>query len=446
MDPAGYRLSQSGRRRFQQAASLDARRASQERDRMALPTGSEREFDLVLFGASGFTGRLVAGVLRDLPASRGPLRWALAGRDAARLAAVRAELGLPAETQCLTADAADREALGALAARCRVVLTTVGPYERFGTALVESCAAAGTDYVDLCGEPLWMHRMIARLTPRAADTGARIVFSCGFDSVPFDLGVVFLQHEMQQRLGAPALEVRTLVTALEGGLSGGTVASALATVEATRRDRSLARLMADPFALTPGFDGPAQPEDPRARFDDWTQAWTSPFLMSPINTKNVHRTHALRGHPWGREFRYSERQWCGRGRAGQLRALARARQSSLTEAVLTLAPARALLRRTVLPRPGQGPGEAARAAGHYTLQLLGRTARGQQLTVQVRGEGDPGYGSTSRMVTEAALCLLRDVRPAATPGGVWTPGAAMGLALQRRLSAHAGLHFEVLAG
>jgi len=403
-----------------------------------------RLHDIVLFGASGFTGRLVAEVLQSIGARDPGLRWALAGRQPERLAAVRDAIGADASLPLLTADAADRAALGALAREARLVITTVGPYQRHGEPLVTACADAGADYVDLCGEPLWMARMIPKLQPRAAASGARIVFSCGFDSVPFDIGVVFLQQQMMERHGASAVEVRSRVTAMKGGFSGGTAASALATVEAIAADRRLARVLADPFALTPGFRGPAQPDGDAASLDDWAQAWTAPFVMAPINTKNVHRTHALRGHPWGADFTYSERQQTGPGSRGEARAKALARQARLTELLLGIEPARALIRRWVLPQPGEGPDRQARERGRYELVITGRSAAGQRLSVRVRGEGDPGYGSTSRMIVQAALCLLRDTDHRATPGGVWTAGAAMGLALQRRLQAHAGLVFEVL--
>ena len=403
-----------------------------------------KAFDLVVLGATGFTGRLVAEYLQSLVPAAAGLRWALAGRDPQRLQAVQQSLGLPASVALLQADAADATSMAALAAQARVVLSTAGPYQRVGGPLVLACAEAGTDYVDLCGEPLWMAQMIPQLQAPAADSGARIVFSCGFDSVPFDLGVVYLQHEMQQRLGAPAREVRARVQVLKGTLSGGTAASALATFERIGQDPALERLMADPFALTPGFAGPPQADAPQASYDDWLQAWTCPFVMAAINTKNVHRTHALRGHPWGRDFRYSERQGCGEGPGGRRRAVARARQLSLANLMLGFGPTRELLRRLALPKPGSGPNATQRAQGCYEILITGATANGQRVSVRVSGDRDPGYGSTSRIVSEAALCLLSDVTHSATPGGVWTAGAAMGLALQRRLVARAGLRFEVL--
>ena len=401
--------------------------------------------DVIVFGATGFTGRLVAEYLQATYGSRGDLSWALAGRQPAKLAGVRDAIGAAADLPLLAADAMDSAALAALVRRARLVISTVGPYQRYCEALVTACAEAGTDYVDLCGEPLWMARMIPRLQGPAQASGARIVFSCGFDSIPFDLGVVFLQTEMQRRLGAFGQQVRARVTVMKGTLSGGTAASALATFEQIGRERGLARLMADPFALTPGFRGPPQPDGDVAGFDDWAQAWCGPFVMAAINTKNVHRTHALRGHPWGVDFSYDERQQTGPGAGGELRARGLARQARLQSLLLGLAPTRALLRRFALPQPGQGPSARARESGRYEVVITGQTAQGRRLSVRVRGDRDPGYGSTSKMVAESALCLLRDVGREATPGGVWTAGAAMGLALVRRLQASAGLSFEICA-
>jgi short subunit dehydrogenase-like uncharacterized protein len=236
------------------------------------------------------------------------------------------------------------------------------------------------------------------------------------------------------------------VKVMKGTLSGGTAASALATFEQIAREPGLAATMADPFALTattPGFRGPAQPEGDSAAYDDWARVWTAPFVMATINTKNVHRTHALRGWPWGRGFRYSERLFTGTGRSGELRANALARQARLQNVLLGIGLTRKLIGRFALPQPGQGPSAAAREAGRFEVHFTGETAAGQRLTAVVTGDRDPGYGSTSKMVSESALCLLQDVGRSATPGGVWTAGSAMGLALVRRLQTHAGLTFKL---
>lgn len=406
----------------------------------------DRAFDLIVFGATGFTGRLVAEYLHTAHGDDPALSWAIAGRSAAKLAEVRDALGLPADLPLLVADAGDADALRKLVASARVVITTVGPYQVHGEALIRACAEAGTDYVDLCGEPGWMAKMIPLLQDTARGSGARIVFSCGFDSIPFDLGVVHAQHEAQARFGAPLARVHGRVKTMKGTFSGGTVASALATLEAIGRDASLKRTLVDPFALTPGFKGARQPADHLAAYDELANQWTAPFVMATINTKNVHRTHALLGHPWGRDFVYSERLLSGDGIAGEKRAKKMQRQTNLQNLLLAFAPTRALLKRFALPKPGDGPNREQREKGRYDLLFFGETTDGQRLTTRVTGDRDPGYGSTCKMIAESALCLLHDVDRARTPGGVWTPGAAMGMTLVERLRSRAGLTFEPVDG
>lgn len=399
----------------------------------------KRDFDLVIFGATGFTGRLVAEVMAQHGGGEG-LRWALAGRNLERLQALRDALGLAADHPLITADAADAGSLQRLVARSRAVVTTVGPYQLGGEPLLAACIAARTHYLDLCGEPAWMAAMIRRHDAQARARGARIVFSCGFDSVPFDLGVLALQQLALQRTGQPLAEVQSRVLVMKGGFSGGTAASLLATLEAMGQDAQAARDMLDPFALTPGFSGPPQPAPSAATFDDFLGQWSAPFVMAPINTKNVHRTHALLGHPWGRDFVYGERMACGGGVDGELRARGLARQERLQNWVLGLAPGRALVRRFALPKPGQGPGAAERETGRYEILCSGTDAQGQHHSLRVRGRRDPGYGATSRVIVACARTLLQ--LPDSAPGGLTTPGAALGLAALPALEQLAELRFE----
>jgi short subunit dehydrogenase-like uncharacterized protein len=403
----------------------------------------EKAFDLIVFGATGFTGRLVAEHLLKTHGVGGAVIWAMAGRNPDKLAATRRDIGAPQALPLLHADASDPAALAALVRQARVVVSTVGPYQLHGEPLVRACAQAGTDYVDLCGEPAWMARMISQYDAPARASGARIVFSCGFDSIPFDLGVLFLQDEAMRRFGAPLARVRGRVRVMKGGFSGGTIASLLATIEAAGRDPALAQLMADPFALTPGFRGPEQPEGESASYDDAARSWTGPFVMAAINTKNVHRTNALRGHPWGRDFVYDERMLTGDGARGERRARALARYARMQAALLGWRFSRELLRRLALPKPGQGPTLKQRESGRYEVVFIGDTAKGQRLRATVRGDRDPGYGSTCKLVAESALCLGTGIDRSMTPGGVWTAGAAMGLPLLNRLQERAGLVFTV---
>ncbi len=313
-----------------------------------------RPYDVIVYGATGFTGRLVA---EYIAASRkdGGMRWAIAGRSRSKLEAVRAETGAPVDLPLVVADAADPASLAAMARSARTVISTVGPYRLYGEGLIAACVDAGTDYVDLCGEPAWMAAMIAKYQDRAKASGARIVFSCGFDSIPFDLGVVYLQKEAQARLGAPLTRVRGRVRTMKGGFSGGTIASLMATLEATKRDASVARTLLDPFALTPGFLGPPQPHGDAMLHDEVAGAWAAPFIMAGINTKNVHRTNFLLGHPYGQDFVYDEMMLTGEGPAGQKQAKSAVGQARIQNALLGFGPTRALLRQFALPKPGEGP-------------------------------------------------------------------------------------------
>ena len=394
---------------------------------------ASKEFDIVVFGATGFTGRLVIEHLLQRPTLG--LRWAMAGRSADKLAAVRDEVGAPADTPLLVTDSSDAASLQALVARTRLVLTTVGPYQLYGSGLVQACAEAGTDYVDLCGEPAWMRQMIDAHHASAQASGARIVFSCGFDSIPFDLGVLMLQDEFRARFGAPAPRVRGRVRRMLGTFSGGTAASLKATMAAAASQPGVLDLLRNPFALTPGFEGPRQPTGHKPMVDEGLggagDIWVAPFVMAAINTRNVHRSNFLLQHAWGADFVYDEMLVTGPGAKGEAIANAVAADKSLAS--------------DDGPKPGEGPSRAEREAGFYDVLFIGHSADGQQqLRVAVSGDRDPGYGSTSKMITEAAACLLQACGD--TPGGVWTPGAAMGQRLIRQLQAHAGLRFSVEAG
>ena len=349
----------------------------------------------------------------------------MAGRNADKLSTVREEIGAPASTPLVVADSADADSLRALAESTRCVITTVGPYQLYGSDLVAACAEAGTDYVDLCGEPLWMRDMIAAHGERAKQSGARIVFSCGFDSVPFDLGVLFLQDAAQREFGAPCPRVRGRVRAMNGEFSGGTAASLGATMARVKKEPDLVKALMDPFCLADGFVGPPQPADNKPKEDEVLGQWVAPFIMATINTKNIHRSNALLGHRYGEDFRYDEMMVTGSGEAGK----------SAAEGVASANP----LAGDKAPAPGEGPSREAREAGNYDLLFIGTTADGREIRAAVTGDMDPGYGSTSKMISECAVCLLEDCGDLG--GGIYTPAPAMGQRLIRRLKAHAGLTF-----
>jgi short subunit dehydrogenase-like uncharacterized protein len=375
------------------------------------------EFDIVVYGASGFTGRLVAEYLAKTYGLDGAVRWAMAGRSAAKLAQVRDEIGAPKETPLVVADAADPASLAAMVARTKAVLTTVGPYQLYGNELVAECARQGVDYLDLCGEPNWMAAMIGAHDAAAKASGARILFSCGFDSIPFELGVFHVQSLARQKFGHMVPRVKGRVRAMKGGLSGGTAASGRATMAAIQANPALMGLMVSPFALTPGFTGPDQPRGDKREYDADVGSEVGPFMMAMINTKNVHRSNLLQGHPYGTDFVYDEMSIVLPGAPTEF----------------TEMPAEGG------PQPGEGPSKEERETGFYDLLFVGIDADGRQVRAAVHGDKDPGYGSTSKLIAETAICL---VNAPSVPGGVWTPGAALGQALVDRLQARAGLTFK----
>jgi short subunit dehydrogenase-like uncharacterized protein len=389
---------------------------------------SSSKFDIVVYGATGFTGRLVAEYLAAQYRNDASLKWAMAGRSKEKLASVRDAIGAPADTLLIVADASDPASLKAMVAQTKAVITTVGPYQFYGNDVLAACVEAGVDYFDLCGEPLWMRQMIDKHEAAAKASGARIVFSCGFDSVPFELGAFFVQEEAKRVFGASASRVRGRVRDMRGTLSGGTAASAKATFDAVANDLSLVALLKNPFALTPGFEGPKQPAGSKPFLEDDLQSWAAPFMMALINTRNVHRSNMLMGFPYGKDFVYDEMVLTGPGEKGEANAkLVMAVNAGKT------GPA--------APKPGEGPSKEERENGGYDLLYVATAPDGRQVRAAVKGDRDPGYGSTSKMISECAICLLRDTPD--VPAGFWTPGAAMGHKLIKRLVDHAGLTFAV---
>jgi short subunit dehydrogenase-like uncharacterized protein len=407
---------------------------------------SKRDFDIVVWGATGFTGRLVAEHLLERYGSGNSLRWAMAGRNEDKLKMVRDGLGPGAkDIPLIRADSHDPESLLGMVQRTSVVCSTVGPFARHGSELVAACATSGTDYCDITGEVQWVRKMIDAHEETARRSGARIVHCCGFDSVPSDLGVLFTQRQMEKLYGGPCDSIKLRVRRMKGTFSGGTVASLLNALDEARADPQTRRAMGNPYGLNPAGEqrGPDGPDQSRPKWDPDVDSWTAPFVMAAVNTRVVRRSNALTGYSYGKSFRYQEAVMTGRGPGGWARAVSMTATLGGFLVAASLKPARALMNRMFLPQPGEGPSAEARRKGYFDILLVGTRGPDSILT-RVRADRDPGYGATSRMLGESAVCLAQDELD--TTGGSWTPASCMGEKLLHRLEANAGMSFEVQEG
>lgn len=403
--------------------------------------------DLTVFGATSFVGQILARYLFAQFGAHDGLKWALAGRSEQKLQRLRSSLGpKAARLPIVIADAADTGALEALCGQTRVVISTVGPYALYGEPLVKACAETGTDYCDLTGEAQWIRRMIHGYEKAARKSGARIVHSCGFDSIPSDLGVHHLQQQAIERLGEPCTRVKMRVKAMRGGFSGGTVASVLNLVKEATSNPALRKELANPYSICPEGYAPEvrQPNVQSAQFDDDFDAWVAPFVMSAINTRIVQRSNALSKQAYGADFTYDEAVLTGRGLKGRLAATGMAAGLAGFMVAGAVPPTRWALERFVLPGPGEGPSAEAQKSGFFDLRFIGKTADGRSIRTRVTGDRDPGYGSTAKMLGQAGACLAQDLRNAGVKGGFWTPATIFGDRLIARLTRHSGLTFEVL--
>ena len=383
-----------------------------------------KKYDFIVFGATGFTGKLVVEYLVERYLGNPEIKWALAGRNLEKLKSVAKSKNVPDDICLFTADSNDKTSVENLVSKTRCILTVVGPYQLYGNNIIESCAKSGTDYVDLCGEPGWMHEKINELSDISKESGSRIVFSCGFDSIPFDLGVLFLQNEIIKRFKKPAPNVRGRVRAMNGEFSGGTAASLGATMSALKEKPELFAVLANPFALSNGFIGPDQPADNKPIYDEKLNSWVAPFFMAPINTKNIHRSNALMDHIYGEDFCYNEMWIQGTGDEGKAAADFISKSNPLSNA----------------PQPGEGPSRESRENGNYDLLFCG-DIDDKSIHVSVTGDMDPGYGSTSKMITESAVCLVKECDD--LKGGIYTSASSMGTKLIKRLEDNAGLTFKL---
>ena len=373
---------------------------------------TDTPFQIVVFGATSFVGQILCRYLWSRYGAGGEVKWALAGRSKSKLEQIRSELGEGAQAlPLILADAADEQALRALCAQTRVVISTVGPYALYGSPLVKVCAETGTDYCDLTGEVPWMAQMIAAHEATAKQTGARIVHTCGFDSVPSDLGVQFLQEEAARRYQAPCNTVRMRIAKIKGGLSGGTVASMLNMMREVEKDPSVKRVLTNPFVLTPQGRGPRQPNVNFMAYDKDAGSWLAPFVMASINTRVVHRSNHLMGMPYGADFKYDEAMMTGTGVKGLATATALTAGLGGLAVGAAIGPVRRLLESSVLPRPGEGPSPAEQASGHFDLRFFGRSEDGRTLNARVTGERDPGYGAAHGLAwADAAIDRGRGAR------------------------------------
>ncbi len=402
-----------------------------------------RTYDVIVWGATGFTGKWVAKHLADnYPQSE--LAWAIAGRNSEKLQATEKFLSLgqqnpPAQ---IIADSNDEASLRSMVQQAKVIISTVGPYALYGSLLVELCAQEGTDYVDLTGEVPWMRDMIDSYQKKAQSSGARIVHSCGFDSIPSDMGCFFLQQQTNKQFGVPANWVKYHLLKTKGGASGGTIASMMNIVQLAVKDKSIRRLLANPYSLNPdqSYRGVDKKDQSGVEHSKELNKWTAPFVMSGINTRIVRRSNALMKFAYGEDFSYSETMVTGTGAKGYLAAksISTAVKSMMLTSITGVG--RKLLG-LFLPAQGEGPNVDPNDPGFYNILFIGKTASGEIIKTHLHGDADPGYGSTSKMLAESAACLALDKIP--TKGGFWTPASAMGDALLGRLQNNAGLTFTL---
>ncbi|MFT4860840.1 MAG: short subunit dehydrogenase-like uncharacterized protein [Pseudohongiellaceae bacterium] len=406
---------------------------------------SNKEFDLIVFGATSFVGKILCNYLVN--EYREPnLTWAIAGRSEAKLNELKQGLGArAANLTLLLADSSDEASLAGLCSKTSVIISTVGPYALYGELLVKCCAQSGTDYCDLTGEPHWIRRMIQRYEAAAKGSGARIVHSCGFDSIPSDLGVMFLQNQALKRFGSYCPKVKMRVMALRGGASGGTIASGINLYKEQAKDPALVSEMQDYYSICPrDHESSVAQHTVDLEYDEDFNAWAGPFIMAGINTRIVLRSNAIRQSGcYSADFHYDEGTLTGSGAKGRKRAKRLAFGTRIAPKLLGNGLVRSVLTKFVLPKPGQGPSPKEQLEGFYDLRFIGVTQSNQKIRIKVTGDRDPGYGSTAKMLTQAALSLHRDVDKSAVAGGFWTPATVFDEKLLERLRNFAGMRFEL---
>ena len=399
-----------------------------------------REFDIIIWGASGFTGRLVAGYIFSKYGTNGDLKWAMAGRNLAKLELVRSKVA-DKTVPIVVADSNDDESLKEMVKRAKVICTTVGPYAKYGSKLVSVCIENQTHYCDLAGEVQWIRRMIDKHHESAVANQTKIVNCCGFDSIPSDMGVYFIQKISKAKKGQIAKQIQMRVAGASGGISGGTYESLSHVNEEAHKDKNIFKVLINPYGLNPvGEQEGLDKYDLRTIvYDKASKSWIGPFIMAAINTKIVRRSNALSGYAYGKDFRYDEATLSGKGLKGRVKGFI----SVIPIGLMMSAKPGSLLKRIIdkiLPKAGEGPNKKQRENGFYNLRFYITYEDGSKALAKVIGDMDPGYGSTSKILSEAAICLAKD--ELSYLGGVLTPSTAMGDKLLSRLEKNAGRTFS----
>jgi len=399
-----------------------------------------REFDIIIWGASGFTGRLVTLYLFEKYGTTGDLKWAMGGRDLTKLEKVRDEVA-DKNVPLVIADSNDKVSLINMVNRTKVICTTVGPYAKYGSNLVEACIKSHIHYCDLAGEVQWMHKMINRHHEEAKINGSKIVHACGFDSIPSDMGVYFIQREAKAKRGIIAQKIKMRVAAISGGISGGTYASLSQVLEEAQKDKEVYRILTNPYALNPFNEqfGKDKSDLKSVIFDKESQSWIGPFIMASINTKVVRRSNFLSSYAYGKSFRYDEATIFGKGFSGKIKGII----STIIIGLIISTKHGTLLKKgldLLFPIAGEGPTKKKMEQGFYNLRFYITLEDGSNAFAKVTGDMDPGYGSSSKMLAESAVCLAKD--KLSNTSGVLTPSVAMGDSLLKRLNKNAGLTFS----
>lgn len=416
---------------------------------------TDRDYAVVLYGATSFVGQITAQYLADFLGNKDPqsgaptIRWAIAGRDEDKLKKIQAKISNKsnaAHVDIIIANSNDEASLDAMTKQTQVIISTVGPYLKYGEPLIKACTDNGTDYVDLTGEAIFIKDMMDKYQEAAKKSGARIVNSCGFDSIPSDLGVYFTQKHAEETFGRPCSSIHMRVKAAKGGLSGGTIDSMATIFAEVGQDKARRKQLANPYLLNDDTDAPTVRQDNinKPEYDSEHERWLAPFVMAVINTRIVHRSNQLLGYDYGRDFKYDEAMWMADGVKGKLMSYGLSAGLFGFGAAMSVTKSREFLSKHVLPKSGTGPSQSDQDNGFFDIRFFGKTASGDTITTKVTGDKDPGYGSTAQMLAQSALCLAQDISHDVVAGGFWTPASAMGDSLLQRLEAHAGLTFELV--